>query len=148
MRLSPAMVRTSVAFTIHQSFREIASLYDGFMLDQYGVMHNGKHPLPGAVECVRYLASNGKKLVVLSNTSSPSRSALQRLSELGFDEDYFVGVVTSGDEAARYISSTYGRTDPSQKKMKGLWFTWKDGKTPRPRDFLEMCGDIEATDGQ
>lgn len=146
LRVSPALIRTSAAFTIHRSFREIASLYDGVIVDQYGVMHDGKHALPGAVECLQYLASKGKKIVVLSNTSSTSRSALERLPELGFDKDLFVGVVTSGDEAAKFISSTYGRSRPDQPKKKGLWFTWKDGKTPSPREFLEMCGEIEATD--
>ena len=32
-------------------FESIASQYDGFILDQFGVMHNGVVALPGAAEC-------------------------------------------------------------------------------------------------
>ena len=40
-----------------------------FILDQFGVMHNGVLALPGASECYANLAASGKKIVILSNTS-------------------------------------------------------------------------------
>ena len=86
-----------MTFTTISSFAEIASRYDGFILDQYGVMHNGSHSLPGSVECVEKLAEMGKKLIILSNTSSPSETALKKLPKLGFNPDCFVGAVTSGE---------------------------------------------------
>ena len=82
--------------TIH-SFSEIINQYDGFILDQYGVMHNGSNALPGSIECIRELKDRGKKLIVLSNTSSPSAVALRKLPKLGFNKEWFVGAVTSGE---------------------------------------------------
>ena len=35
--------------------QELASMYDGFILDQYGVMHNGGLPLDGAAACLTFL---------------------------------------------------------------------------------------------
>jgi HAD superfamily hydrolase (TIGR01450 family) len=132
------------SYTMLSSFRDLIPKYDGFILDQYGVLHNGQESLPGAVECIQELAlkKHNKKLIVLSNTSSPSHAALARLQHLGFDPAHFVGgAVTSGDEAAKYIRQTY-------QGKKGLWLTWKEGKVPYPRDFLKLCGenDIETTD--
>lgn len=130
-----------MTFTIIKSFSEIASQFDGFILDQFGVMHNGSSCLPGSVECVKQLAAMGKKLIILSNTSSPSDTALKKLPKLGFDADLFVGVVTSGEEASRHIFETYGN-DPSHAK-KALWFTWEEPEVPLA--FLSKCGNIKPT---
>lgn len=130
---------SQTAFTMTNGISEIASLYDAFILDQYGVLHNGKSALPGAVDCVKELhAVMGKKLIILSNTSSPSASTFDRLPTLGFDKSNFVGVVTSGDEASKFIAETYGS---SEKKKRGLWFTWEGKKKPDPLDFIKLCGE-------
>ena len=34
--------------------------YDCFLLDQFGVLHDGTNPLPGAIEIVRKLTDKGK----------------------------------------------------------------------------------------
>ena len=52
-----------------KGFSEVSTRYDGFILDQFGVMHNGVLALPGASECYANLAASGKKIVILSNTS-------------------------------------------------------------------------------
>lgn len=130
----------STAFTVHSSFLEIASKYDGFILDQYGVLHNGKEPLPGAMETLQHLKD--KKMIILSNTSSPAKSALQKLRKLGFDPDWFdAGAVTSGEEASAFILKTYGSKSEAKK---AIWLTWKGADfTPPPLDFMQQCGNIE-----
>jgi ribonucleotide monophosphatase NagD (HAD superfamily) len=85
-------------------------LYDAFILDQFGVLHNGKTALDGAIELCQYLFEKQKKLIILSNTSAPSQKALQKLPTFGFNPQHFVGAVTSGEEASRYIRNTYSRT--------------------------------------
>jgi ribonucleotide monophosphatase NagD (HAD superfamily) len=117
--------------------------YDAFILDQFGVLHNGVEALDGARELCEYLVYDQKKqLVILSNTSAPSDKALDKLEKLGFSKQLFVGAVTSGEEAARYIRQKYAST----KTTKALMFTWdaSDLKNPRltamPRAFLEKCG--------
>ena len=132
-----------MAFNIIKSFEEIASKYDGFILDQFGVMHNGSESLPGSVECLRRLAAMGKKLIILSNTSSPSETALAKLPKLGFDPDCFVGAVTSGEEAGLFIKETYGSGNGDNATKKAIWFTWENPTVPVA--FLSKCGNIEAT---
>jgi HAD superfamily hydrolase (TIGR01459 family) len=133
----------SAAFTVHSSFREIASQYDGFILDQYGVLHNGQEPLPGAMEALKDLKDT-KRLVILSNTSSPAKSALEKLRSLGFDPDWFVaGAVTSGEEASNFVAKTYGS---SATVKKAIFLTYKGTKlTPPPLDFIQQCGNIQIS---
>jgi len=109
-------------------------LYDGFILDQFGVMHNGQSALPGAVETVKELAEQGKKLIILSNTSSVSESALAKLPKLGFDPEHFEGAVTSGGEASEHIKNHY-------QGKKALLFTWASNKASK--NFISQCGSMD-----
>ena len=69
-------------FQIHQSLSKIANEYDGFILDQYGVLHDGTRSLPYTTECVETSYNLGKKLIILSNTSAPSSTTINRLPRL------------------------------------------------------------------
>mmetsp|Transcript_12445 Transcript_12445/g.35623 ORF Transcript_12445/g.35623 Transcript_12445/m.35623 type:complete len:340 (+) Transcript_12445:101-1120(+) len=149
----------ATAFQAHATFSELLnsnSRYQGFILDQFGVLHNGQHALPGAVELVEHLAKANKKLIILSNTSSPAHTTLQRLPGLGFNPDHFIGAVTSGDEASRLIRETYGGGDGDGGRgddeadggpRRFVWFTWGPGNTnaPSPLHFLKQCGNVEPT---
>ena len=145
------MVKSSrlltAAFTVHSSFSDLISKYDGFILDQYGVLHNGRQPLPGAVDCVKKLVEQNKKLVILSNTSSVSSSALNKIRKIGFDPEWFnAGAVTSGEEASRYIQKRFG-SGPSESPKKAIWLTYSKGPlTPPPEEFLGRCGNIELAE--
>ena len=70
-----SMSAAPVSPVVVAGFESLADRYDGFILDQFGVMHNGVVALPGAQECFEKLAKAGKKLVILSNTSRRAVSA-------------------------------------------------------------------------
>ena len=40
---------------------EVAERYDGLLLDLWGVLHNGKAPFPGVIDCLTRLKSAGKR---------------------------------------------------------------------------------------
>lgn len=125
------------SFQTHKSFKDLIDKYEGFILDQFGVLHNGVCGLEGAPELVKELRDTyQKKLVILSNTSSSSASCKAKLPSLGFDPKYFENAVTSGQEAGNHIHETFA---PSKKKA--LWFTWKTKETSSPLRFLELCGE-------
>jgi ribonucleotide monophosphatase NagD (HAD superfamily) len=122
------------------SLESIAEHYDAFILDQFGVLHNGQCALPGAIEAVEYLYKAGKKLMILSNTSAPASGAMERLPKYGFRPEWFQGgAVTSGEEASKFLSQ---QTD----KGKVLFWTWDDRIANNPRVtaplslFLETAG--------
>ena len=104
-RRASSIPLAAAAFTTHESFsRDLISRYDAFILDQFGVLHNGAEPLEGALECVSELKKAGKKLIILSNTSSPSEAALKKLVRLGFGSSNFIGAVTSGKPPSPRVS--------------------------------------------
>lgn len=135
---------------MHSSFAEIADRYDAFILDQFGVLHNGVEALAGATECVEFLYKKNKKLIILSNTSAPADKALSKLPRLGFDQEHFVGAVTSGEEASRYVKDVYG--SDGSVATKAIFMTWDAFKpnnprlTAPPQAFLDQCGNVQVTD--
>ena len=55
----------------------LCGAYDTILLDQFGVVHDGKVPYDGAPELVRRLQRAGKRVVVLSNSSKRRRDTMQ-----------------------------------------------------------------------
>ncbi len=49
--------------------KEIFQNYDTFILDQWGVMHDGYNGYPEAINCIYNLISKKKKLIIISNSS-------------------------------------------------------------------------------
>jgi HAD superfamily hydrolase (TIGR01459 family) len=79
---------------------EAAEMWDGFVLDAFGVLNVGDTPIVGAVQRMADLRARGKRLCVLTNAASYTRmAALEKYRRLGFD---FCAdeVVSSRDVAA------------------------------------------------
>jgi len=108
---------------------EIVDQFDGFILDQYGVLHNGAYPLPGALDCLERLQKAGKKMVILSNSSRKAFDCINGLKKLGFDVDVFVGAVTSGEEASTYLRDNFSGKIAT-------WMRW-EGRESDP--FIEAA---------
>jgi HAD superfamily hydrolase (TIGR01459 family) len=76
-----------------------ADRYEGFILDQWGVIHDGHRPLPEAAAAIAELKRRNKRLVVLSNSGRRAALNRRRLAEMGFNVAMFDAVVTSGEAA-------------------------------------------------
>src|SRR6185312_16969519 len=48
--------------------RSLAQRFDVFFVDQFGVLHDGSAPYPGAVAALSSLKAAGKKIVLVSNS--------------------------------------------------------------------------------
>lgn len=81
---------------------DIAKNYDTFLLDQFGVLHNGVSAFPGAIEAVESLKAMNKTTIILSNSSQRSKIVSSKLSQMGFGS--FSHIQTSGDSAHRFFS--------------------------------------------
>jgi len=97
----------------------IAPRYDAFLLDQFGVLHDGSQALPGAVSCFNELTRRGARCFVLSNTSRRRADAIKKLAKLGFNASALVDFVCSGEEAWQHMA----RHCTGQKV---LWLGWED----------------------
>eukprot|EP00968_Pinguiococcus_pyrenoidosus_P018552 scaffold1951_cov258-Pinguiococcus_pyrenoidosus.AAC.21 len=83
----------NVTFRRIRGIEEVSADYDAFILDAYGVLRDADRALPGALDCVSSLHSRGKKLAVVSNSTSLDQA--EQLRNLGIDPSYFraVGVL-------------------------------------------------------
>jgi len=75
----------------------LASAFDCYLIDQYGVLHDGRAPYPGTVEALRKLAEAGKRSIILTNSGKRSAVNAERLVRLGFPAETFSHVVSSGE---------------------------------------------------
>jgi HAD superfamily hydrolase (TIGR01459 family) len=82
---------------------EVAPRYDGFILDLWGVIHDGVAPLPGALDCLRGLIEAGKRTVLLSNAPRRSGDVVERINQIGVPAGLYHHVMSSGEEAWHHL---------------------------------------------
>ena len=78
-------------------FSEIAADYDGFILDLWGVIHDGVDPIAGAPECLRHIEAAGKRVVLLTNAPRRADAIIAQLRKMGIDDAHYDGVMSSGE---------------------------------------------------
>jgi len=90
---------------------EVFKSYDTFVIDLWGVMHNGVVLNSKAVEAVEHLKNNSKKIVFLSNAPRPSSKVINFLLKMNLDKKYLLNVMTSGEAAIDAINQNkFGKT--------------------------------------
>ena len=87
--------------------RAIAGNYDGFIVDLWGVVHDGVAPYPAALDCLGHL--RGRKILLLSNAPRRAASARRMLQRMGVDDALYTEILTSGEAAWLALRD---RTDP------------------------------------
>lgn len=94
---------------ILHGIREIAADYDGFLLDLWGVLHDGSQPFPEVLDALRRLQAADKTLVILSNAPRRAAMVADRLVEIGIPKTLYDAVHSSGEEAWLHLKH---RDDP------------------------------------
>ncbi len=89
--------------------RELAPRYDGFILDLWGVIHDGVAPIPGAIDCLRSLIDSGKRIALLSNAPRRADDVVRRITAVGVPSGFYHVVMSSGEEAWQNLNR---RDDP------------------------------------
>lgn len=85
---------------------EIAHLYKAMLLDQFGVLHDGRTPIPGALEAVVRLRETGTRVAIVSNSGRRESENCARLVRLGFPSDAFDAVMTSGEACHAHLAQS------------------------------------------
>lgn len=111
------------------SFANIASRYDAFIVDLWGVVHDGIAPFPAALDCLSRLC--GRPVLLLSNAPRRAASVQRTLRRLGIDDGLYSHILTSGEATWQALCD---RTDP--------WFAALGSRAyhigpPRDRGLLE-----------
>jgi HAD superfamily hydrolase (TIGR01459 family) len=92
-----------VTLRLIDGMRALMPDYDGFILDLWGVVHDGIAPFPGVLDCMERLIGAGKRLVLLSNAPRRSEDVVRRIARIGVPERLYHGVMSSGEEAWQYL---------------------------------------------
>ncbi|MCV9961592.1 TIGR01459 family HAD-type hydrolase [Pararhizobium sp. BT-229] len=111
--------------------REVSERFDAFLVDQFGVLRDGRGPYPGAAETLVRLKQAGKKIIILSNSGKRSAENDHRLAALGFDPQSWDWFLTSGEVAWRILSAE------SRGARRKCLLISRDGDTS-PLDGLDL----------
>lgn len=85
--------------------RDLPPLFDNLIVDQYGVLHDGQAPYPGAVDALVRLKQSGCRVLLLSNSGKRSEPNEQRLLTLGFQAGSWDHFLSSGEIAWRMLDA-------------------------------------------
>lgn len=115
--------------------------YDLFLVDQWGVLHNGEVAHPGAVDAMEKLRATGHKVIILSNSGKRVEDSFERMERMGIHTGLYDHVVTSGEQ----VHSNFQKmTDPVYKSLgqRYLIFTWDEGN----KAVMDGSGKTEVED--
>jgi HAD superfamily hydrolase (TIGR01459 family) len=116
----------------------LVEMFDVFLVDQFGVLHNGRVPYPGAHDALELLRRSGKRIVLVSNSAKRAAPNKERMRKLGFHDDLYDAFITSGEAAFRMMQGGLLGL-PSGRKTHVL-------AMDQDRSFMAGTGLVEADD--
>jgi HAD superfamily hydrolase (TIGR01459 family) len=126
---------------------DIYNLYNTFVIDLWGVMHNGVTLNPEANNAVENLIRNKKKVVFLTNAPRPCKEVKKYLRNLKMNENFLQNIVSSGEAAMQALrnkrfGNLFFHLGPS--KDNEIFFDIKNKKTSLEKcDFILCTGLLE-----
>src|SRR5439155_4815528 len=110
-----------------------------FLVDSYGVLHDGESLYPGSAECLENLRSKGRTVVILTNTPRRARTVAREIERTGIAPRHYDFLVSAGEVTFRMLST--------RREELGLAFDdviYYVGP-PRSRELLDGISFAEAT---
>jgi HAD superfamily hydrolase (TIGR01459 family) len=97
------------AIPILSSIAELAATSDAWIVDIWGVMHNGASAYPAAARACAEFRASGGAVVLLSNAPRPFSAVVPHMTALGVPSDTYDAGVTSGDVTRDMLAACAGR---------------------------------------
>jgi HAD superfamily hydrolase (TIGR01459 family) len=97
------------ASPILSSIAPLAETSEAWIVDIWGVMHNGARAHPAAGEACKRFRARGGIVVLLSNAPRPFPAVVPHMTSLGVDPDAYDTGVTSGDATREMIAGWQSR---------------------------------------
>ena len=123
---------------------DIYDNYDTFVIDLWGVVHNGMELNQRAIKAIDQLNNNSKKIVFLSNAPRPSSKVIDFLLKMNMDRKYLSNVMTSGEAAMHAINKNqFGKSffHLGPPRDTSIFEKIKDSKTDlKSCDFILCTG--------
>jgi len=81
----------------------LAEAFDGYILDLWGVLHDGVQAYPHALDCLTRLRAAGKRILILSNAPRRASEVAGRCTEMGLTADTYDLLMSSGEDTWRHL---------------------------------------------
>ena len=76
---------------------DISDEYNGFLIDLWGVVHNGLKLFPGIINILERLIDKRKEIIFITNAPRRSKIIKKQLAEFGISSEFYKDVVSSGE---------------------------------------------------
>ena len=93
MQVSENIIKTKFC----QGVSDISDSYAGFIIDQWGVLHDGESVYDGVIGCLEELQRRKKFVIILSNSGKRAEENANRLEQLGIKPSHYNKLITSGE---------------------------------------------------
>jgi HAD superfamily hydrolase (TIGR01459 family) len=124
---SPDPARKGGAIRSHAGMAGLVPRYDGYIIDQWGVLHDGTRPYPGARECLLRLRDLGKRVVILSNSGRRENDNIELMARIGFERALYDRLICAGEDAREAIEA---RKEPFHSRLGRRCYAFtQDGDT-------------------
>jgi HAD superfamily hydrolase (TIGR01459 family) len=100
---------TRPAIPIQSSISSIAPASRAWLVDIWGVLHNGARAFPAACEACTTFRGRGGIVVLISNAPRPFTAVVPHLTALGVPADAYDTGITSGDVTRGLLEAWRGR---------------------------------------
>ena len=105
----------------HQTMERVASLaevldrYDLYLLDQFGVLHDGLRPYQGSRDALRALKQAGKTIIIISNSGKRADTNIRRM-----EADLTAHCTTIWSRRGKSLGEVLARTSPELQQRRCL----------------------------
>lgn len=123
-----------------EGISDISDSYNAFIIDQWGVLHNGEKPYEGVLDALKELKGRNKEVIILSNSGKRAEYSKERLKKIGIGPSLYSEIVTSGEIC------WHGLKEQKESFFKGMgercYLISKEGDTA----FFDGLDNIELVD--
>jgi HAD superfamily hydrolase (TIGR01459 family) len=115
---------------LFKGIADFTDAYDFFLIDIWGVLHDGNNAYPGAADAMRYLQSKGKTALLLSNSPNRASRVVEKvLNPIGIPADTYQYIMTSGEAAHDYMAQHHAGQNV---------YTFWDDENPTALEHLDI----------
>ena len=91
------------------SIAELAPTADVWLVDIWGVMHNGVAPFEASGQACAEFRKRGGVVILVTNAPRPAPSVVAQLTRIGVRDDAYDAIVTSGDVTRGLVDAWKGK---------------------------------------
>lgn len=136
-----------------EGIKDVTDQYDAFIIDLWGVIHDGINPYPAAIDALKNLKALNKTTLLLSNSPRRVFASEAHLTNMGLPRNLYTHIYTSGEDTHRGLKD---RPDSWHQKLGHRFYhigpdfhqpmytdlPYEKVSHPQEADFILMTGAI------